>query len=262
MSRVRLSGTEVLDEGSGVPVLMLHGIGGAAEAFTAQMSGLPGRRTLAWDAPGYGGSADLPGEPALDDYVGTAVAVLRGLGAVPAHVLGVSWGGVIATRMALTAPDLLRSLVLADSSRGSGRTAEARAAMANRVEELTRLGAGAFAERRGPRLTARDADAGVAEQVLVQMSRVRLTGYRNAARAMAATDHSDQLAAITTPTLVVVGAEDVVTGVAESRALAGGVPGARFEVVPGAGHAANQERPDEFNAAVRRFLDDVDGGAR
>lgn len=259
MRRVRVAETDVRVSGSGAPVLMLHGIGGAAESFAEQLSGLAGYRALAWDAPGYGGSPNLPGEPELDDYAETVVSVLRGLDVAPAHLLGVSWGGVIATRVAIKAPAVLRSLVLADSSRGSGRTARGRAAMADRVEDLRRRGARAFAESRGPRLAAPDADARVVEQIVALMSRLRLTGYRSATGAMAATDHSEQLASVATPTLVVVGDQDRVTGLEESRALADGIPGARFEVIRGAGHAANQEKPDVFNAVVRKFLSDVDG---
>lgn len=261
--RTRVSDVDVLAAGAGTPLLLLHGIGGAAEAFDAQLSGLAdAHRVLAWDAPGYGGSAVLPGQPDLDDYADAVVAVLRGLAAAPAHLLGVSWGGVIATRVALRAPEVLRSLVLADSSRGSGRTADGRAAMAARARDLAESGPAAFAARRGPRLVAPDADPAVLDRVVSLMSRVRPTGYGHAARVMADTDHSDRLAAIDLPVLVLVGEHDAVTGVAESRELADRIPGARFAVVPGAGHAANQENPARFNAEVRRFLAEVDGGAR
>ncbi|MEV4648585.1 alpha/beta fold hydrolase [Saccharopolyspora sp. NPDC049357] len=261
MTRASASEVDVVEAGSGTPLVLLHGIGGAAEAFTAQLSGLAGdHRVIAWDAPGYGRSADLPGEPDLDAYADAVIALLRDRDVAPAHLLGVSWGGVIATRVALRAPEVLRSLVLADSSRGSGRTDAGREAMASRVEELRTRGAGAFAAVRGPRLTAPGAAPPVVDQVVALMSRVRLPGYRNAARVMAATDHSAQLPRITTPTLVIVGAQDQVTGVAESRALAEQIPGARLVEIPDAGHAANQEKPEEFNAVVRRFLAEVDGG--
>ena len=55
------------------------------------------------------------------------------------------------------------------------------------------------------------------------------------------------------PTLVVVGEDDVVTGVPESRLLADRIPGARLSILPRAGHAAITERPDEFTAEVTSF---------
>lgn len=259
MTRYRASEVELRMSGSGVPVMLLHGIGGAAESFEPQLTGLAERhRVIAWDAPGYGGSADLPGHPVLDAYAEAVVHLLEELEDPPAHLVGVSWGGVIATRVALKAPDLLRSLVLAGSTRGSGRTAEAAAAMAARVDELAAKGPGAFAAVRGPGLLGSGADPVVAENVVSLMSRVRLQGYRNAARVMAATDHSTHLSGITVPALVLVGSEDRVTGVGESRFLARQIPGAQLVELTGAGHAANQEAPDAFNAALLRFFAEVD----
>lgn len=249
--------------GDGVPVLLLHGIGGSSASFAAQLSGPLGERfrLLAWDAPGYGDSPDPAGVPAgsdpLDVLADAALAVVERSGA-PAHVVGVSWGGVIATRMALRRPDLLRGLVLADSTRGSGRTPEGRAGMLRRVEELATLGARAFAALRAPRLVAPQASAPVRERVQAIMAGCRDPGYALAAASMAATDHSGALGGVCVPTLVVVGEHDAVTGVPESRALAAAIPGARFALVPGAGHAANQERPPEFDRVVGGFLSEVD----
>jgi pimeloyl-ACP methyl ester carboxylesterase len=246
--------------GAGTPVLLLHGIGGSSASFAAFQEELTDHTTIAWDAPGYGASDDPSagdGEPA-DRYADAAFAMLRELGYRTAHVLGVSWGGVIATRMALRAPEKVRSLVLADSSRGSGRTAEGRAGMLRRVEELAAVGSRVFAHLRGPKLLASSAPEPLVDQVIETMSRVRLAGYRGAAAMMAATDHTDALRDIAVPTLVLVGEDDRVTGVVESEALAAGIPGARFAVVPGGGHAVCQENPREFAGRVRQFLADVD----
>lgn len=246
--------------GTGAPALFLHGIGGSSASFRAQLGGglADGFRLLAWDAPGYGDSPDpSPAIAATDALDRLADAALSVLDDMPAHVVGVSWGGVVATRMALRRPELLRNLVLADSTRGSGRTAEGRAGMARRVEEMAALGPRAFAALRGPRLVGPDAGPRVRTGVEEIMAGCRPTGYALAAASMAATDHSADLPRITVPTLVVVGEHDVVTGVAESRAMADAIPGSRFALIPGAGHAANQEQPAEFDRVVGGFLADV-----
>lgn len=239
--------------GAGEPVLLLHGIGGSADSFGPQAGALGTRHLLlAWDAPGYARSADPGRAPGMSGYADAAASLLPGLG--PVHVLGVSWGGVIATRLALEHPRLVRSLVLAGSTRGSGRTAAARAAMLARPADLARLGAAEFAARRGPRLVSPAAPPALVRRVVDTMaSSVRLPGYRYAASSMAATAHDHALTTLALPVLVVAGRQDTVTGVAESAAIAAAVPGARLAVIEQAGHLANQEQPAEFNARVADF---------
>jgi 3-oxoadipate enol-lactonase len=245
----------------GTPVLMLHGIGGAATSFAPQLAHLGGCfRAMAWDAPGYGASPDPDGPPGIAGYAATAARILETHG--PGHVVGSSWGGVIACRLAAEHPALVRSLTLADSSRGSGRSAASAGRMRSRAVDLTILGAAEFARRRGPALLSPGADPALLGTVVAAMSAVRQPGYGYAAQAMAETDHEMLLAAITAPTLVVVGEHDRVTGVEESRRLAAGIAGARLAVIPGAGHAANQERPEEFNRLLDDFLTAVESHPR
>lgn len=86
------------------------------------------------------------------------------------------------------------------------------------------------------------------------MATVRLPGYAGAAEMMAQSDTGPLLAELRVPTLVLVGDQDRVTGVEESRLLAREIPGARLVVVEGAGHAAVQERPDRVGEALLAFL--------
>lgn len=246
LQRIRTTrGVSVDVRGSGDPVLLLHGIGGHAESCGPLAEQLDGHRTLCWDAPGYGDSAD-PAEGAQVDHVAEAIALLEECVDAPAHLFGTSWGGVIAVQVALARPDLVRSLVLADSTRGSAVTPERAASMRARVDDLARLGARDFAAARAPRLVAPSCKPDVASAVEAGMARVRVPGYAAAAEHMAATDLGDVLAHLTTPTLVVVGADDVVTGVPESQLLSDRIADARLEVIPGAGHAALQEKPQQI----------------
>ncbi|OYN95314.1 alpha/beta hydrolase [Enemella evansiae] len=239
-------------------VLLLHGIGGNARSCSeaAELLSGQGIEAYAWDAPGYGESAD-PSGPV--DHPGEVLAAVDELGLDQVDLFGTSWGGVIATQVAARAPERVRSLVLADSTRGSATSPEQAAGMAARVTALTELGAAEFAATRAPRLVSASAPASVGQQVREVMATVRPPGYRSAAEFMARTDNTALLRELRTPTLVVVGADDVVTGVAESRLLAELVPGASFEVIPEAGHSAVTERPEELVRVLTAFwgvLDD------
>lgn len=249
-------GVAAHEYGQGDPVLMLHGIGGCANAFAGITQRLQsaGYRAIAWDAPGYGCSADPPKPPGVDGYARIAVDLLSALHACPAHLVGVSWGGVIATWIAARSPDYVRSLTLVDSTRGSAVEATKSEAMLRRVRELEEVGPSIFARRRARKLVAPDADASTVAEIEQQMSTVRLQGYRCAAEMMAETNTETLLGEIAVPTLVLVGEHDRVTGVPESQLLASSIPGAEFGVIPRAGHAAPQERPDDVAAAILSFL--------
>ncbi|MEU0649139.1 alpha/beta fold hydrolase [Streptomyces umbrinus] len=265
MSRVHVGGLALeIHEPTGEPcgtVLLLHGIGGCADTFTgvAPRLAAAGWRAVAWDAPGYGESPD-PGPGVVGDdspgaYVNVVARLLTTLGIDRAHLAGVSWGGVIATHVAARRPELVAGLILIDSTRGSGTTKAKAAAMRGRVSELEQQGAEAFAARRAPRLLADGPEPAAAAEVERQMSAVRVSGYAGAAEMMAQSDTGPLLPTITAPTLVLVGDEDRVTGVEESRLLARAIPQACFGLVGRAGHAAVQERPAEVAAAMLAFLD-------
>jgi pimeloyl-ACP methyl ester carboxylesterase len=254
-SRIRVAGgVSLTDAGQGRPALLLHGIGGSARSLGAVSSILAdqGMRALAWDAPGYGESTD-PADPQSLDYPARVVQILDDLEVERVDLVGTSWGGVIAALVAARHPTRVRTLVLADSTRGAGTSGERATAMRARVTELNEQGAERFAAIRARRLIAPGCDPAVAEAVRTEMSRVRLAGYGAAAEYMATTDTAHVLARLDVPTLVLVGEHDKVTGVAESRLLADTVPGARFVLIPGAGHAAVTERPAEVAAALLQF---------
>ena len=241
-------------------LLCLHGIGSCADAFVSQIPAAvaAGRRIVSWDAPGYRHTADPPAEPGLDGWADAAAELIGDLGADRADVLGVSWGGVIATRLALRQPDRIRSLILADSSVGAGTRPENADAMRARASALTELGAERFAQERTPLLVAEGASAELRASVArLMLDSIRMPSYQWACNSMAEADHRDDLAAITAPTLVVVGDEDQVTGPRAAQRLADGIPGAELVTIVDAGHLANQEQPEAFNEALVRFLASV-----
>jgi pimeloyl-ACP methyl ester carboxylesterase len=246
--------------GRGVPVLLLHGVGTASASFWAQFDGLGGGfELIAWDAFGYGRSSD-PADARLDDYADAAAALLDAHGRRNAHVVGVSWGGVVATRLALRHPERARTLALVASTSGRRHNAAVRAGFAERVASLEHDGARAWARARVDRLVSPEASPALRERIVeAAAGSVRPAGFAAATRTLADTDHRGQLASIRVPTLVLCGDCDLVTGPPESRVLADGIPGAEFVLVPGGGHLLNQDKPAEFNAAVQRHWRAFDG---
>ncbi|MFJ8857877.1 alpha/beta fold hydrolase [Streptomyces sp. NPDC102451] len=236
-------------------LLCLHGIGSSSAAFAPQLAELSAYvRVVAWDAPGYAKSPDPAGPMSLDDYADAAAALIRER-ATTAHVLGVSWGGVIALRLATRHPELVASLVIADSSPGSGTEEKKAEAMRARAADLAELGPRAFAEARGPRLVSPGARDELVRRVVDTMAAsVRLPGYAYAAESMASADLRAELPSIAAPTLVLCGEQDRVTGIEASQAIAGAIHKTAYVIVKDAGHLANQEQPGHFDAWVLSHL--------
>jgi aspartate dehydrogenase len=241
--------------GAGPSVLLLHGIGSSATSWQRQADRLASDyRLIAPDLRGYGDSPDPSGPPSLDAVADDLAALLDG----PAHVVGVSFGALAALALARRHPALVRSLVLADATLG-------RAALPPGECERWRAGRYAFAAglpngagERAREIAAPGAPDDVLAEIARNMRRVRPAGYRYVAGIIAATDARPWLAEVAVPALVVCGEHDAVVGLPLSQTIAETLPDARLATIPGAGHAPNVERPDDFAAAVRAFIDGVE----
>jgi 3-oxoadipate enol-lactonase len=241
----------VLREGQGPTLLLLHGIGSSATAWSKQMERLGGDFTcLAPDLPGYGESPDAT-ESGLDAIVTEVADVLDGQ---PAHVLGVSFGALTALSLARNRPDLVTSLVLADATLGRAYLpVEERQRWLRNREGLANDLATRSVERAGE-IAGRDATPAVIQEIALHMRRARASGYMAVARAIAETDARPWLGGIGQPTLLLYGEDDRVTGIDVSKTLVAQLPNANLLVIPGAGHAPHIEQADRFAHAVREFL--------
>jgi pimeloyl-ACP methyl ester carboxylesterase len=244
--------------GAGPALVLLHGIGGTP--WRGQFAGLADAFTVtAWHAPGYGRSADPDGAWAMADYAPALAGFLDALGVARAHLLGQSWGGVLAQEFARDHAGRIRSLILSDTTLG-GDAARADSAerLATRLRAAETLTAAEFARVRTPQLLAPDPPPAVARDVEASLARMlRPAGFRTAALALAHTDTRAVLPHLTMPTLVLRGEHDRVTPPAVGTARIGELPGARLITIPGAGHLACIEQPERYNGAVRAFLQGV-----
>ncbi|MER8162576.1 alpha/beta hydrolase [Streptomyces sp. NPDC094472] len=241
-------------KGHGRAVLMLHGVGGAGASFWAQFETFGDEfELIAWDAFGYGESSDPGDEPHLDDYADAAADLLDARGHKDAHVVGVSWGGVVATRLALRHPKRVRTLTLVSSTYGRKNNEAVRDGFSSRIAALEHDGVRAWAQARVDRQVSRRASPELRRRIVDNATAsVRLPGFTAATRTLAETDHRPVLGAVQAPTIVLCGEDDEITGAPESRVLADGIPGAEFLLVPGGGHVLNQDQFGVVNAALNR----------
>jgi pimeloyl-ACP methyl ester carboxylesterase len=254
---VRASGLEIAYErvGEGPLLVFVHGAGDDGRVWQPQLAGLADSFTVvAWDEPGAGCSSDLPADFGLADYAGCLAALIEALGLGPAHVAGMSWGGTVAQELYRCYPELVASLILADTYagwRGSLPEGEVRARVAG--VEQTLAAPGDSSDAMLPGLFAGDPPAEFVPLLEAMAADVRPLSMRNALRVMAEADLRDLLSRIAVPTLLIWGELDARSPLRVARQFAEAIPDTKLIVIPGAGHVSNLERPEQFNAAVREF---------
>lgn len=247
-----------LDEaGTGAPVLLFHGFPHDRSLWAAQLAApTHGFRFLAPDLPGFGESVAVP-VPHLDAWADQMAVLLDTLGIDRTVVGGLSMGGYLALAFWRRYPARVRALVLADTKAGAD-SEEAR----GKRREMQRLaraeGPGAVAERMLPGMVGRSTRAARPEvdaALDAMMRRVSIGGLTDALQAlMDREDSTATLATITVPTLILCGEEDLLTPVAESRAMHAAIAGSALGLIAGAGHVSNVEAPERFNRLLSDFL--------
>ena len=248
--------------GSGPVLVCLHGIGSNGGSFAPLEDKLPADwRVIAWHAPGYLTSQPLAQDwPEAAEYAAALEAFLDRLGLDKVMLLGHSLGCLTAASFVRRAPERVQGMVLACCALGHGVEAgtELSEASKARIADLEEMGPAAFAAARAPRLVfAPEANPEVARFVTDGMAQVSMPGYGQAARMLASGRLLDDLAHCAVPASVIYGVEDVITPPANSHKAHAAIPTAcRREMVAiqGAGHAAYQQCPNEFAAAVVRCL--------
>jgi 3-oxoadipate enol-lactonase len=234
--------------GAGPTLLLLHGIGGSATAWTGQIERLRvGFRCVAPDLPGYGDSPAPRGEglgPIVED-----LAELLGTDA-PVHAVGVSFGALVALALAHRRPACVASLLLADPTLGRATLSAAERARWLAGREALAADLATRSEARAAEIAGPHASPEVVAAIASHMRRARPEGYLAVARAIAATDARPWLGAIRAPATVVCGEHDRVTGLGPARKVADALGGSNLVTIAGAGHAPHLERPDAFAAEV------------
>jgi pimeloyl-ACP methyl ester carboxylesterase len=253
--------------GAGPPLILVHGLGGAAANWTELAPLLARRhRLLVPDLPGHGGSEPLPAVSGLEPFADRVALVAEAEGMLPAPVVGHSLGGMVVLRLALRRPRDVTAIVLAASAGLSignvwgrnvlslfsrirpGRVAARHRARVSRSPFLRRLVFGFVSVADPVGLTDDAVEGFLAAQLLH-------TDVDGAWQALRGDDPRQELAGIGCPALVLWGAEDAQLPLGDAFEYTRRLR-ARLRVIPGCGHLLIGERPDACDRAIEDFLRD------
>ena len=258
---------EVRVGGTGRPLLLLHGFTGRGAAWGAHAAAFRRRfRVVVVDLPGHGrsGTPEDPRRASVERSADDLATILERMGAAPAHVLGYSLGARVALRLAIAHPRSVRRLVLESPSAGiadpPARTARVAADEA-RAQRLEGDGIDAF----GAEWEREPVFASHAAMPPARIARLHAARLHNRPAGLAASLRGagqgvmeplgDRLSEVTAPTLAIAGALDP-AGCARATDIAAAIPGARLEVIYGAGHTPHLETPRRFRTLATDFLEE------
>jgi pimeloyl-ACP methyl ester carboxylesterase len=241
--------------GAGPPLVFAHGAACDHRIWRPQLDGLADEFTVvAWDEPGAGESGEVPGDFRLEDYAACLASLIENLALGPASVAGLSWGGTVALELYRCRPELVSTLILADSYAGwkgslPQEEVDARVALA---QEMFSAPAEEFNPEL-PGLFAGDPPREFVPLLLEIGADVRLESMRTQLSVMAKADLRELLPRVNVPTLLIWGELDARAPMTVAHQLDEAIPETQLVVFPDCGHVSNLEQPARFNEAVRDF---------
>ena len=222
-------------------------------------------RTITLDLRGFGNSDVPPGPYSMDQMAFDIMSLMSALEIEDAVLVGLSMGGYVSLAFYRNYPGAVRAMILADT-RASADTHQARERRMNSARKAETEGAAAIAAEMVPQLLGPSTiqhKPEVASRVRSMIEANSPAGIAAAQRAMAGRmDSTYILSGVDRPVLIVVGAEDSLTPVAEAEALRNGIPHSRMLVIPDAGHLSNLEQPAEFSRGLAEFICDLQRSER
>ncbi|MHB8352273.1 MAG: alpha/beta fold hydrolase [Thermoplasmata archaeon] len=245
------------ESGEGVPILLVHGLGGDHTVWNGQIGPLAEKfRVLAPDLRGHGRSPTPEGSTfGFDELEDDLFATLdrRGLSAV--HLAGTSAGGFLALRIALDRPDRVRSLILlSTAAHADGHT---RAVAQHWTEVLREQGYEAYVRRLLKDLYYAEfleAHLDLIDQTLAALRHRDLRAVVQWGAAIKGFDVRARLGRVALPTLVLHGMEDRVIDASHARVLRQAIRGAELKLFPYVGHMLPVERPEEVTQLIRDWV--------
>ncbi|MCR9213695.1 MAG: alpha/beta hydrolase [Proteobacteria bacterium] len=239
-------------EGEGLPVVMVHGLGGTSNSFQTLMPALENYNVCRPDLPGAGRSQLKPGRSGLDGLASAVLDMVKASGIQKAYFVGHSMGALICQYLAAGSTGVVEGMTL------FGPILEppiaARQALKDRAHQA---GSGKMAQIADGISTASVSQGKPVAGAFVRESILRQdpNGYASHCEALSAASAADH-AAINVPTLLIAGEKDPVAPVSMVQELEKYISTARMEIIPEVGHWMMVEAPDRSAELLRKHLDE------
>jgi pimeloyl-ACP methyl ester carboxylesterase len=243
--------------GNGPALVLLHGgFNCNSRVWKSQITNLSANFTvIAWDAPGTGKSDDTPENFTLGEWADCLSQLLDTIGVKQAHILGLSWGGLLAQVFYDRHAPYVRSLILCDTYtgwEGSLPDSVSHARMAAALADAS-LPPREIASKYLPSMFSDTTLPGLKEELLeILSSDFHANGFRAMVKTMAI-DTRGLLAKIKVPTLLIWGESDKRSPMNVAHQFHNAIDGSRLEIISHAGHVSNMENPEQFNKTVTDF---------
>lgn len=254
-ARIRDIDVHFETHGDGEPLLLIHGLGSSTDDWEPQIPDLALHfRVITYDVRGHGLTSKPRGPYSVQQFADDALALLQHLKVGPAHVLGISMGGMIAFQLAVDHPAAVKSLTIVNSGPELVlRTWRQRIAIYSRFAIVRLMGMRKMGEVLANKLLPSPVHAAARDTFVERWARNDPGAYLRALRALIGWSVTPRLDSISAPTLVLTADQDY-TPVPFKETYTAKIPGARLVVVPDSRHLLPVERPAEFNRAALDFL--------
>ncbi len=257
MAKLNINGIKMHYQviGQGDPLVFIHGLGSSSRDWEFQVNQFcQDYQVVVFDARGHGQSEKPPGPYSIPLFAQDTAALMRALDLGPAHVVGISMGGMIAFQLALDAPDLIRSLVIVNSwPEMVVRTWQERLQIWQRALIVQIMGMRKMGEVLAGRLFPKPEQDPIRTIFVERWAENDKRAYQNSMNALVGWSVSDRIEHIDCPVLVVAADQDY-TPLESKATYTRRMPDAELVVIEDSRHATPVEHPQQFNQVLGAFL--------
>ena len=243
--------------GEGQPLLLIHGLGSSSRDWESQVPVFSEHyRVITFDARGHGRTDKPRGPYSIPMFAADVASLMQTLDIAPAHVVGISMGGMIAFQLAVNHSEMIRSMVITNATPELlVRSFKERLVVLQREFIVRLVGMRKMGEVLGERLFPKSDHAEIRQIFIERWAENDSRAYLASMRALVGWSVMDRIAEIEIPTLVIAADQDY-TWIGEKETFVAMMQNAELVVIEDSRHATPAEKPDEFNRVVMKFLAD------